>query len=309
MEEQVGKVKLNLEYYPGKEFYSDGDAIEEELLSIVKNNKPHEYEAILKENNKWPLLYHLSEIRGNIVEWLPITKQDSVLEIGAGCGAITGFLADKAKEVTCIDLSKRRSLINAYRNQEKDNIEIIVGNFQDIKIDKKYDYITLIGVFEYGEQYILSEKPYQDFLKKILTYAKPGAKIAIAIENKLGMKYWAGCREDHCGKYFEGIEGYTETSGVKTFSKPELEELFEICGIKKYQFYYPYPDYKFPKVIYSDEFLPQPGELNINDMNLDADRLVLFNEAKAFNTIISSKLFPIYSNSYMVILEKDECDE
>ena len=42
---------------------------------------------------------------------MDISKSDSLLEIGAGCGAITGALAREARDVTCIDLSKRRSLI------------------------------------------------------------------------------------------------------------------------------------------------------------------------------------------------------
>jgi hypothetical protein len=123
------------------------------------------------------------------------------------------------------------------------------------------------------------------------------------------MKYWAGAKEDHAGKYFEGIEGYKSTSGVKTFSKNELENVFLQCNVKNYKFYYPYPDYKLPSVIYSDDYLPKEGELNSNLMNFDTERLVLFNETKAFNNIISSKLFPLYSNSYLIVLEKDDFNE
>lgn len=54
---------------------------------------------------------------------MDISKNDSVLEIGSGCGAITKALAREARDVTCIDLSKRRSLINAYKNRDNDNIK------------------------------------------------------------------------------------------------------------------------------------------------------------------------------------------
>ena len=82
----------------------------------------------------------------------------------------------------------------------------------------------------------------------------------IAIENRLGLKYWAGCTEDHVGRYFEGLEGYHNSEGVRTFSKKEWEKLIEISGMRG-KFYYPYPDYKFPLAIYSDEYLPRKGEL------------------------------------------------
>ena len=305
--EKVGNVKLNLTFYKGKDLYSDG-LIEDELLEIVKNNPKEKYNEIIFEKSNWAVLYHLSEIRSHVIEWVPITKEDSVLEIGAGCGALTTILSEKSKKVTCIELSKKRSLINANRNKDKDNIEILVGNFQDIEISEKYDYITLIGVFEYAKSYINSERPYEKFLEIIKKYLKPNGKIIIAIENKLGLKYWAGCKEDHTGLYFEGLEGYPKTDVVRTFSKNEIYELLKESGFKNNEFYYPYPDYKLPNVIYSDDYLPKLGELDDNLRNFDADRLVLFNENAVFDSIIRANLFQELSNSFIIIssFEKEE---
>ena len=305
--EKVGNVKLNLSFYKGKDLYSDG-LIEDELLEIVKKNPKEKYNEIIFEKSNWAVLYHLSEIRSHVIEWVPITKEDTVLEIGAGCGALTTILSEKSKKVTCIELSKKRSLINANRNKNKDNIEILVGNFQDIEISEKYDYITLIGVFEYAKSYINSERPYEKFLEIIKKYLKPNGKIIIAIENKLGLKYWAGCKEDHTGLYFEGLEGYPKTDVVRTFSKNEIHELLKESGFKNNEFYYPYPDYKLPNAIYSDDYLPKLGELDDNLRNFDADRLVLFNENAFFDSIIRANLFQELSNSFIIIssFEKEE---
>ncbi len=109
--EQVGSVMLDLTYYPGEDLYSDG-AIEDELLAIVQNNPPSAYSQIIAEKKSWPVFYHLSPFRTNIIDWLPFKKTDKVLEIGSGCGAITGALARRAGSVTCIDLSKKRSLVD-----------------------------------------------------------------------------------------------------------------------------------------------------------------------------------------------------
>ena len=64
MNDQIEKV-LNLSFYKGKDLYSDGD-IEDELLNIVQNND--DYMEILKNDNRWPILYHLSPIRENLLE-------------------------------------------------------------------------------------------------------------------------------------------------------------------------------------------------------------------------------------------------
>ena len=231
---------------------------------------------------------------------------ESVLEIGSGCGAITTTIAEQAAKVTCVDLSRTRSLINAYRNQDFSNIEIVVGNFEDIekKITELYDVVTLIGVFEYAAYYIHSDDPYHEFLNMVLKHIKSGGKLLIAIENRLGFKYFAGCREDHLGTFFEGIEGYKNKKGIQTFSKKEWQDVFKKSGVENYTFYYPYPDYKFPMYIFSDDYLPKKEELNINYQNFDRDRIVLYDDDKVYQTLLENGLFQEFSNSYLIEIQK-----
>lgn len=301
--EEIGKIKLDLSHYPGEDYYCDG-AVEDELLEIAKNYAAVEYPRIIEERKSWEILYHLSPLRENIVEWLPINSSMKVLEVGSGCGAITGALSRRAGEVTCVELSKKRSMINAYRHMEAENVTIHVGNFQDVEPDlpKDYDYICLIGVFEYAQAYIGSETPYDDFLRIIKKHLKTGGHIAIAIENKFGLKYWAGCREDHLGVYYAGIEDYPEGGVVRTFTKEGLLSIAKRCGFREAQMYYPYPDYKFMTTLYSDRRLPQQGELSNNIRNFDRDRLQLFDEKRVFDTVIKEGQFPLFSNSYMLLL-------
>lgn len=301
--EQIGKVKLDYSRYPGEDLYSDG-SVEEELLKIVRNRSSVEYGAVIEESRSWPILYHLSPLRENIVEWIPMKSTDKVLEVGSGCGAITGALARKAGSVTCVDLSRKRSLINAYRHSECDNVTIHVGNFKDIEpsLPKDYDYICLIGVFEYGQNYIGGERPFEDFLKLLLSHLAEGGRIVIAIENKYGLKYFAGCKEDHLGTYFSGIENYASGGGVRTFGRRGLEKIFARCKAPEAHFYYPYPDYKFMTTLYSDRHLPGKGELSNNMRNFDRDRMLLFDEKEAFDGVLQEELFSVFSNSYLVVL-------
>lgn len=304
--EQIGKITLDLSRYPGEDYYCDG-RVEDELLEIVKKYAAVEYAEVIEERKSWPILYHLSPLRENIVDWVPMTKQDKVLEVGSGCGAITGALSRKAGSVTCVDLSKKRSMINAYRHSECDNVTIHVGNFKDIEpeLPADYDYICLIGVFEYGQGYIGGQTPYEDFLRILQKHLKKGGRILIAIENKYGLKYFAGCKEDHLGTYFSGIENYVQGGGVRTFSRRGLERIFRSCGVEEYHFYYPYPDYKFMTTIYSDTYLPGKGELSNNLRNFDRDRMLLFDEKSTFDGLVEDGLFPIFSNSFMAVIGGD----
>ena len=305
MAEMIGKITLDDTHYPGRDFYCDG-VVEDEILDIVKSVPPEEYGRVIEEKKSWPVLYHLSPLRENIVNWIPVKKTDKVLEVGSGCGAITGALAAMAGSVTCVELSRKRSLINAYRHPDCDNVTIKLGNFQDIEPELAcdYDYIFLIGVFEYAQSYIGGKTPFETFLAIMQKHLAENGRLVIAIENRFGLKYWAGCREDHLGTYFDGIEGYPRGGGVRTFTRRALEEICRADGITEYAFYYPYPDYKFMTCVYSDERLPQIGELSDNMRNFDRDRLLLFDEKNVFDSLLGEKMFEQFSNSYVLVIGK-----
>lgn len=289
---------LNLNNYNGDDCYSDGD-VENYILELVKNKKT--YCDVPVDENSFPVFYHLSPERENIINWYPFKKTDEILEVGAGCGAITGVLCRNAKSVTSIELSKRRSQINFVRNEQYQNLEILVGNLNDIELEKKYDYAILNGVFEYAMSFTDGEDPYVVFLKQITQYLKPSGKILIAIENRLGLKYFSGATEDHTNRYYDGLNEYGDNHSVRTFSKTELQRIAQKCGITKWKFYYPYPDYKFPTEIFTDQ--------NVNDDNFGKpyseyqdSRVKLFDEIKMIKTFRAEGVMGSFTNSFLIEL-------
>lgn len=289
---------INLDFYTGTDHYSDGD-IEDELLKIVKEND--DFSEILANDNRWPILYHLSPIRQNIINWYPFKENTSCLEIGGGCGAITGALCNSLKEVKVVELSKRRATINYERHKNYDNLEIIIANLNDIKFNQKFDYITLNGVLEYAGSFTKTDNPYEDFLKQIKQYLKPEGKLIIAIENRYGIKYFAGAKEDHTSKEFDGITGYKNIDSVRTFGKKELEDLLEKSGYPEQDFYYPHPDYKMPMEIYSEDWLPSTTSNLSPAPNFDYERYQLFNESDAYQGIIANGQYEFFANSFLVV--------
>ena len=57
---------LNLTYYKGNDQYSDGE-IEDVILNELKNND--DIYSILSNHDEWPILYHLSPVRENVLSW------------------------------------------------------------------------------------------------------------------------------------------------------------------------------------------------------------------------------------------------
>lgn len=289
---------LNLEFSQNEDEYSDGD-IELDLLEICKNHSSNEFDEIINNDRRWPVLYHLSRFRQNILNWYPFKKDSDILEVGAGCGAITGLLCEKGKHVVAAELTKIRAQINFERNKGYDNLDIFVGDIFKIKFNQKFDYITLIGVLEYAAFMSQAKNPYAEMLNKLKGLLNPGGHILIAIENRYGLKYFAGAREDHTGKFFDGVSGYDENTKVKTFTKNELEDLLCSQGLSEHKFYYPLPDYKFTKVVYTDQTI-NDFDSNLNLRAYDNHRLEIFDEQNVMKQLAKEKVLDTFSNSFLI---------
>lgn len=290
--------KLNLNYYKGQDLYSDGD-VENEILELVQSGM----EPGPDGDVKFPVLYHLSGIRENILNWYPFDDGARGLEIGSGCGAITGILCRRLARVVSVELSKRRADINFARHRELSNLEIRVGNLNDMEFETPFDYVILNGVFEYAMSFTEGKKPYETFLRHISRFLKPDGIILVAIENRLGLKYFAGAPEDHTDGYFDGIREYEGNTSVRTFSRGEWEELMRTCGFDYYKFYYPYPDYKFPREIFTDASL-KTQKYGRPAWNFTKYRMALFEETKMAATLQREGVMAQFANSFLIEMSR-----
>ena len=292
---------IKYDFYCGEDKYSDGD-IEEYLRYLVENHI--DISTLDSHERTYPVFYHLSHLRENIINWYPIQKDQDVLEIGAGCGAITGALCRKAGNVVSVDLSKRRAEINYQRHLDAENLTIYVGNQNDIQFDRKFDYVVLNGVFEYAMSFTEGEDPYGDFLNKCKSFLKPDGKLLIAIENRIGLKYFTGSAEDHTGNYFLGPNGYPDNRTVRTFSKSEWVSLLKRCGLQC-KFYYPYPDYKFPTEIFTDASLGVNG-YGKPYYNLESNRYLWLQENELARTFAKEGVAGSFANSFFLEISAND---
>ena len=288
--------ELNTKYYTQEDQYSDGD-IEETMLEMAK--KGISYEDLPREEVSFPLVYHFAAIRENILNWYPFREGASVLEIGSGCGAITGLLCRKCRKVVSVELSMRRASINYERHKDCDNLTLMVGNLNDMDLGEAFDYIVLNGVLEYAASFTEGDRPYESFLKKMASFLKKDGRILIAIENRLGLKYFAGAPEDHTDQYFLGLNDYPGCDSVRTFSKGELSALLTDSGLPQMRFYYPYPDYKFPREIFTDETLQSNG-YGRDYQSYTGKNFRLFEESSLAHSLVQEGIGAELANSFLV---------
>lgn len=234
--------------------YSDGETAETKLFEAISSATDLSATSWELQNviENWAQRYHLSMHRGAIVRCLPFSASLQVLELGAGCGAMTRALGEKFSTVDAIEGSTARARICASRCRDLPNVRVFAADINKVVPQPDYDIVFLVGVLEWSKGYIHADSPFRACLQIAARALKDNGVLIIAIENQLGLKYFLGIGEDHCGIELEGLHGYPTFRHAETFSKAKLCELLSEIGLRAIRFLYPFPDYKLAKVILTD---------------------------------------------------------
>lgn len=301
--------------------YSDGDVTENKLRAIIRDAADVSVlsEELPQHCTDWATLYHLSSIRGNILRPFEHLLKGRVLEIGAGCGAISRFLGECGAELLSLEGSPRRASIAASRTRGLSNVTVLAERFDDFKTDEQFDAVTLIGVLEYASMFSSDTDPAFAMLKRIREMLKPDGHLFIAIENQLGLKYFAGAPEDHVSVPMYGIEGRYTDGQPKTFGRKQLEQLIERAGFQSSTFLSPIPDYKLPNSVVTEAGFAakdfDAAALAWQNVKKDPQlpQATHFDLEKAWPVVIGNNLGMDLANSFLVaasctgtpVLEKD----
>ena len=159
-----------------------------ELYETIKQNSKADYAGIIEQRASYPYLYHLSQIRENLVSFLPFDKDMRVLECNPECGALTGKLLAMTGGVTVLAESELQEKILRERfmePQEREKLDIR----RLLPEHGRFDAILIAGHFYRWEKQLPA-------LRELLA---PGGKFYVADANRIGLKYLAGCQEEYCG--------------------------------------------------------------------------------------------------------------
>lgn len=287
--------------------YSDGDEKEKYIFDAIRTARDvscssDELPAKIKD---WPSEYHLSPARINLMAPFRIGPSARILELGCGMGALTRYLGETGVEVVAIEGSLQRAAITRERCRDLANVHVVCDNFKEFLTDEKFDLVTLIGVMEYSPKFIGGKDPIGQCLAIAKNYLKPDGAVIIAIENRLGLKYWNNCAEDHTGGMFDSIHDTYQPGTVATLGYHELKRALATAGFVSADFLFPFPDYKLPSVILHEESLEHKevslasiiGQTFSRDYSGQPYRH--FSERLAWHTIERNGLIPHFSNSFL----------
>jgi SAM-dependent methyltransferase len=304
----IHRTSTQIDYHDGSEKY---------LTSIFKDHPfdddvcPTELRRFIKD---WPTRYHLSILRTNLLDAVEelFPRKSSVLELGAGTGALTTWLCKRFQTVDAVEGALDRAKVLKLRAGQFANLRVFVGDISRMDFPGKYDLITLVGVLEYIPYYDSGASSHDrsciDFLSRLKDYLTDDGVLIVATENKLGAKYLSGFPEDHNGVYFSGLMDYPDRSPV-TFSRNELEDILRSSGFQGIKFYHAFPDYKLPRTVIKED--PQIYEIDIAGFvqglfeDFSDNRWYLFHDSLFLRTLAKARLIHHFSNSFLVLASKN----
>ena len=133
----------------------------------------------------------------------------------------------------------------------------------------------------------------------------------LAIENRLGLKYLLGFPEDHLDLPRVGWEGY-RSGEPTTWSRRELAEMLADAGLTAQRWLYPFPDYKLPVAVLSEDVYQRPDAVDIVDQIVGHPtrsqyfRPVLVADDRAVHkTMVTAGLGPDVANSFLIVAAKN----
>lgn len=258
--------------------------ISPELKELLLKYHGDEKRALKEESNP-DYFFALSVIRENVLEWYEFNPDASLLEVGSGCGALTGLFARRVREVTVLDDREDNLEVNRMRHGAHSNIRYVKGSLADCQ-EGSFDYVVMVGSLK---------EPFEANVDRAKSLLKPNGTLILAADNRLGIKYRAGAKPD-------------ETSLLRK----EMAAL--LCGKNgekggTIQWYYPMPDYRLPATIYSEEYLPVKGELTHAILAYDYPEYLKFDPGRMYDEICEAELFEEFANSFLAIWSSHEKDE
>jgi ubiquinone/menaquinone biosynthesis C-methylase UbiE len=199
---------------------------------------------------------------------LEIKENDRVLDAGAGWGVISARIARgfPSTKVYAFDKTVEELLFadQIKRQEHLDNMRIVQGDITNPPFETNFfDVVIMIGLLEWLGVSTQTTSPRAAqvlALKRTHDILRPGGRLLIGIENRIGYKYFLGVPDDHTHLRFTNLmprrfaDFYMKLRNkgsyrTYTYSLQCYKKLLREGGFKDATFYAAYPDYRFPTLI------------------------------------------------------------
>lgn len=226
----------------------------------------------------------IKEIRKGLLRWYDFKRDSRILYTGNREEAIGELLTETIESggTTCIPWQK--TLVPDWLEKNRET----------------FDYLVSVTDLEKSTQ------P-KEVLKAWKSLLKPGGRMLLGVNNRLGLRYFCGDRDPYTGRSMDSIEDYKRAYASKadpfsgrTYDKDALEKMLKESGFSCFRFFSVLPDLENPALIYGEDFLPNEDLANRLFPTYNHPDTVFLEEEPLYDGLIRNGMFHQMANAYLI---------
>lgn len=261
-------VVLGIPAFSDPEFYY-GEIPRESMRSALALGPERipDVRARLAEAGPWLPLYTFDVSRADWRVPLGVPHGRRVLDYGCGLGAVSMALAPHYEVVCASDPTPERAafLDLRARAEGRCNVTAVAADIDTLPFPKgSFDVVVIMGVLEWTPLSFPDLSPREAEIRQLRHLAKyltPGGILVLGIENRIGIRYFMGGREEHIDLPFVSLmprrlaDAYARARGKGTYrnwtySPSGTARLLTDAGLRDPEVYGAYLHYSFPDLVY-----------------------------------------------------------
>lgn len=138
-------------------------------------------------------------------------------------------------------------------------------------------------------------------------YLAPHGRLLLAMNNRMGLRYFCGDKEPYTGQVFDGLEGYRMAYGQKAdifqgrmYGSGEVRQWLQAAGFIGVQFYAVLSDLSHPAFLFREDFLPNEDLTGRVFPFYNQPESVFLEEENLYPSVVVNDLFHQLANAYLV---------
>jgi len=271
--------------------------IDADIGAYIDSCPDNNFTNIIKRDNRWEVSYYLSDIPNGLFAWYPFESTAEVLVIGGLFGAFLMSISRRCKNVMVVEKDGYRAHFLKKRMTHIKNVSVInsdVIQYQKTS-ERLFDYIVWV-IDENIDCF--NKDDYEIYFLIMKELLAPKGKILAVIPNRIGTRFICGERDNHSGMPFEGI---TDNYSVPyRFSRSELMDFLKNMNFNTIEFYYPFPDYRNPQLIYTDAYLPMEDIRERIKVYISRNKERVLCESRLYGILAKDDILNFFSNYFIV---------
>lgn len=169
-----------------------------------------------------------------------------------------------------------------------------------------YDVVVAVDILEYAADPA-------DLLYRVRCLLKPGGKLLLAADNRLGIRYFCGDQDFFTNKNYDSIENYRhllswerESMKGRAYAKAEIRDFLEKAGFLNHRFFAVFPRIENPQLLLAEDYEPNEAlDIRIFPEYNSPDTVFLMEE-ELYPSLMENQMLHAMANGFFVECPLDE---